>query len=51
MLGIQTTTDDSEGSVIEEKKIQVSEEEIIEMIKNLRRGIKTKSPIFFCFKI
>ena len=32
MLGIQTTTDDSEGTVIEEKKIQVSEEEIIKMI-------------------
>ena len=50
MLGIQTTTDDSEGSVIEEKKIQVSEEEIIEMIKNKSNGAtRRKALILFFF--
>ena len=46
MLGIQTTTDDSEGSIIEEKKIQVSEKEIIEMIKTFVGESKQKAPFF-----
>ncbi len=50
MLGIQTTTDDSEGSVIEEKKIQVSEEEIIEMIKTFVGESKQKAPFFSALK-
>ncbi len=50
MLGIKTTTDDSEGSVIEEKKIQVSEEEIIEMIKTFVGESKQKAPFFSALK-
>ena len=50
MLGIQTTTDDSEGSVIEEKNIQVSEEEIIEMIKTFVGESKQKAPYFSALK-
>ncbi len=50
MLGIQTTTDDSEGSIIVEKKIQVSKEEIIEMIKTFVGESKQKAPFFSALK-
>ena len=50
MLGIQTTTDDSEGNIIEEKKIQVSEEEIIEMTKTFVGESKQKAPFFSALK-
>tara|TARA_B100000424_G_C22501056_1_gene289975 strand:- start:51 stop:509 length:459 start_codon:yes stop_codon:yes gene_type:complete len=50
MLGIKTTTDDSEGSVIEEKKIQVSEEEIIKMTKTFEGKSKQKAPFFSALK-
>ena len=49
-LGIQTTTDDSEGKIIEEKKIQVSEEEIIEMTKAFEGESKQKAPFFSALK-
>ena len=50
MLGIQTTTDDSEGKIIEEKKIQVSEKEIIEMTKSFEGESKQKAPFFSALK-
>ena len=50
MLGIQTTTDDSEGNVIEEKKIQASEEEIIEMTQTFVGESKQKAPFFSALK-
>ena len=50
MLGIQTTTDDSEGSIVEEKKIQVSEKEIIEMTKTFVGESKQKAPFFSALK-
>ena len=50
MLGIQTTTDDSEGSIIDEKKIQASEEEIIEMTKTFVGESKQKAPFFSALK-
>jgi tRNA pseudouridine55 synthase len=50
MLGIQTTTDDSEGSVINEKEIQVGEEQIIEMIKTFLGESKQKAPFFSALK-
>ena len=50
MLGIQTTTDDSEGNIIEEKKIQVSEKEIIEMTKTFVGESKQKAPFFSALK-
>ena len=50
MLGIQTTTDDSEGSVIKKKKIQASEEEIFEMIKTFEGESKQKAPFFSALK-
>ena len=50
MLGIQTTTDDSEGDIIKEKKIQISEKEIIEMTKTFIGESKQKPPFFFCIK-
>ena len=50
MLGIQTTTDDSEGDIIEEKKIQVNEKEIIEMTKTFVGNSKQKAPFFSALK-
>ena len=50
MLGIQTTTDDSEGKIIEKKKIQVSEKEIIEMTKSFEGKSKQKAPFFSALK-
>ena len=50
MLGIQTTTDDSEGNIIEEKKIKVSEKEIIEMTKTFVGESKQKAPFFSALK-
>ena len=50
MLGIQTTTDDSEGNIVEEKKIQVSEKEIIEMTKTFVGESKQKAPFFSALK-
>ena len=50
MLGIQATTDDSEGDIIEEKKIQVSEKEIIEMTKSFVGKSKQKAPFFSALK-
>ena len=50
MLGIQTTTDDSEGDIIKEKKIQISEKEIIEMTKTFIGESKQKPPFFSALK-
>ena len=50
MLGIQTTTDDSEGDIIKEKKIQISEKEIIEMTKTFVGESKQKPPFFSALK-
>lgn len=50
MLGIQTTTDDSEGDIIEEREIQVNAEEIIEMIKTFVGESKQKPPFFSALK-
>lgn len=50
MLGIKTTTDDSEGDIIEEKNIQASEKEIIETIKTFEGKSKQKPPFFSALK-
>ena len=50
MLGIKTTTDDSEGDIIEEKNIQASEKEIIETIKTFVGESKQKPPFFSALK-
>ena len=50
MLGIKTTTDDSEGNIIEEKNIQASEKEIIETIKTFVGESKQKPPFFSALK-
>ena len=50
MLGIKTTTDDSEGNIIEEKNIQVSEKEILETIKTFVGESKQKPPFFSALK-
>ena len=50
MLGIQTTTDDSEGDIIEEREIQVNAEEIIEMTKTFVGESKQKPPFFSALK-
>ena len=50
MLGIKTTTDDSEGDIIEEKNIQASEKEIIETIKTFAGKSKQKPPFFSALK-
>ena len=50
MLGIKTTTDDSEGDIIEEKNIQASEKEIIETIKTFVGKSKQKPPFFSALK-
>ena len=50
MLGIKTTTDDSEGNIIEEKKIQASEKEIIQTIKTFVGESKQKPPFFSALK-
>ena len=50
MLGIQTTTDDSEGDIIKEKKMQISEKEIIEMTKTFIGESKQKPPFFSALK-
>ena len=50
MLGIKTTTDDSEGNIIEEKKIQASEKEILETIKTFVGESKQKPPFFSALK-
>ena len=50
MLGIQTTTDDSEGKIIEEKKVQVSKKEIIEITKSFEGESKQKAPFFSALK-
>ena len=50
MLGIQTTTDDSEGDIIKEKKIKISEKEIIEMTKTFIGESKQKPPFFSALK-
>ena len=42
--------DDSEGNIIEEKKIQVSEEEIIEMTETFVGESKQKAPFFSALK-
>lgn len=50
MLGIKTTTDDSEGNIIEEKNIQASEKEILETIKTFVGESKQKPPFFSALK-
>ena len=50
MLGIQTTTDDSEGNIMEEKKIEVTKKEIIEMVKTFVGESKQKAPFFSALK-
>ena len=50
MLGIKTTTDDSEGNIIEEKNIQPSEKEILETIKTFVGESKQKPPFFSALK-
>ena len=50
MLGIKTTTDDSEGNIIVEKNIQASEKEIIETIKTFVGESKQKPPFFSALK-
>ena len=50
MLGIKTTTDDSEGDIIEEKNIQASEKEIIETIKTFVGKSEQKPPFFSALK-
>ena len=50
MLGIKTTTDDSEGNIIEQKNIQASEKEILETIKTFVGESKQKPPFFSAFK-
>ena len=50
MLGIKTTTDDSEGNIIEEKNIQPSEKEILETIKTFIGESKQKPPFFSALK-
>ena len=50
MLGIQTSTDDSEGDIILKKEIQVDENEIIEMTKTFIGESKQKPPFFSALK-
>jgi tRNA pseudouridine55 synthase len=50
MLGIKTTTDDSEGNIIEKKNIKVSEKEILETIKTFVGESKQKPPFFSALK-
>ena len=50
MLGIKTSTDDSEGNIIVEKNIQASEKEIIETIKTFVGESKQKPPFFSALK-
>ena len=50
MLGIQTTTDDSEGNIMEEKKIEVTKKEIMEMVKTFVGESKQKAPFFSALK-
>ena len=50
MLGIQTSTDDSEGDIILKKEIQVDENEIIDMIKTFIGESKQKPPFFSALK-
>ena len=50
MLGIKTTTDDSEGNIIEEKNIQASKKEIFETIKTFVGESKQKPPFFSALK-
>tara|TARA_Y100000994_G_scaffold190167_1_gene159150 strand:+ start:73 stop:744 length:672 start_codon:yes stop_codon:yes gene_type:complete len=50
LLGIQTTTDDSEGNIVKEKKIKATKKEIIEMTKTFVGESKQKPPFFSALK-